>query len=99
MDKIDQAFQYFTSKFYRLSDAKIKEGIFIGPQIHQLLRDSEFDSALCGKETAAWEAFKLLATRFLGEKKALNYKQLVENLIKAYKCMGCHLRSIFWIRI
>ncbi len=52
MDKTDQAFKYLSSKFPRLSDAKIKEGVFIGPQIHQLLRDSEFDSALRGKEKA-----------------------------------------------
>ncbi len=46
MEKTDQAFKYLISKFPRLSDAKIKEGVFIGPQIRQLLRDSEFDSAL-----------------------------------------------------
>ncbi len=38
--KTDQAFKYLTSKFPRLSDAKIKEGDCIGPQIHELLRDS-----------------------------------------------------------
>ncbi len=45
MDKTDQAFKYLTSKFPRLSNAKIKEGVFIGPQIRELLRDIEFDSA------------------------------------------------------
>ncbi len=98
MDKIDQAFKYFTSKFPRLSDANYdKGGVFIGPQIRQLLRQSEFDSALCDNENAVLEVFKLVGTRFIVNKKADNYKELIENLIKAYKCINvtCYSRSIF----
>ncbi len=91
LDKADQAFKYLTSKFPRFSDAKIKEGVFFGSQIRELITESQFDSALWGKEKAAWEAFKIVATRFLGNKKAKNYKELEENLIKAYKCMGWNM--------
>jgi len=31
MDKTSRGFKYFRSKFPNVSDAKIKEGIFIGP--------------------------------------------------------------------
>lgn len=91
MDKTGAAFKYLTTKFARLSEAKLKEGVFIGPQIRKLLRDSGFDRVVCGKEKEAWEAFKLVATRFLGNNKAANYKELVENLIKAYKSLGCNM--------
>ena len=37
-----QCFQYIMSQFPQLYDAKIKEGIFDGPQIHKLLKDVFF---------------------------------------------------------
>ena len=40
MDKIGRGFQYVRSKFPNVSDAKIKEGIFVGPQIRELLQDT-----------------------------------------------------------
>jgi len=37
MDKIGRGFQYVRNKFPNASDAKIKEGIFVGPQIRELV--------------------------------------------------------------
>ena len=91
MDKTKAGFNYLATKFPRLSEAKIKEGVFIGPQIRQLLQDREFDQALFGKEKIAWEAFKLVVTNFLGNRRADNYTELVSNLIKAYSSMGCNM--------
>ena len=34
------------NKFPNLSDAKIKEGIFIEPQIRELMQDKQFDEDL-----------------------------------------------------
>ncbi|CAK8697066.1 unnamed protein product [Clavelina lepadiformis] len=91
MDKAGTGFMYLGKKFPRMSEAKIKEGVFIGPQIRHLLEDGAFDQVLFSKEKIAWEAFKLLATKFLGNKRADNYTELVSNLIKAYRCMGCNM--------
>ena len=91
MDKTGAGFMYLSRKFPRMTEAKIKEGVFIGPQIKQLLQDSEFDQALFGKEKLAWQAFKLVATKFLGNTKADNYIELVSNLLKAYSRMGCNM--------
>nr|CAH7753306.1 unnamed protein product [Callosobruchus chinensis] len=41
-DKTGDAFQFLKSKFPRLSEAKIKEGVFVGPQIRQLFQDLTF---------------------------------------------------------
>jgi hypothetical protein len=41
-DKNGAGFIYLKHKFRRLSDAKIKEGIFVGPQIIELIKDEEF---------------------------------------------------------
>ena len=91
MDKTGAGFMYLSRKFPRMTEAKIKESVFIGPQIRQLLQDSEFDQALFGKEKLTWQAFKLVATKFLGNTKADNYMELVSNLLKAYSRMGCNM--------
>ena len=50
LDKTKAGFKYLYEKFPRLSEAKIKEGVFLGPQIRELLRDGNFDHLLHGKE-------------------------------------------------
>jgi len=44
------AFQYLHSKFPKISEAKIKEGIFDGPQIRELLRDQVFEEKMTDLE-------------------------------------------------
>uniref|UniRef100_W5NAC5 Uncharacterized protein n=1 Tax=Lepisosteus oculatus TaxID=7918 RepID=W5NAC5_LEPOC len=46
--------------FPRLSDAKIKEGIFIGPQIKQVINYRQFEELQVGPLKVAWKAFKQL---------------------------------------
>ena len=53
LDKTKAGFKYLYEKFPRLSEAKIKEGVFLGPQIRELLRDGNFDHLLHGKEKKA----------------------------------------------
>ena len=42
-----------------------------------IFEDGKFDQVLFDKEKIAWEAFKLQATKFLGNKRADNYTELV----------------------
>ncbi|GBL88581.1 hypothetical protein AVEN_195593-1 [Araneus ventricosus] len=44
MDCGGRGFQYLRLKFPKVSESKIKEGIFVGPQIRQLMKDSMFES-------------------------------------------------------
>lgn len=46
----NKAFKYPTLKFPTLSETKAEEVVFIVPQIHEPLRDSEHDSALHGNK-------------------------------------------------
>ncbi|GBM20775.1 hypothetical protein AVEN_30025-1 [Araneus ventricosus] len=54
MDCGRRGFQYLCLNFLKVSEAKIKEGIFVGPQIRQLMKDPVFESKLTEKEAAAW---------------------------------------------
>ena len=49
MNRGGQAFKYLREKLSRLSGAKIKEGIFVGPQIRQLVKDPVFNLVLEGR--------------------------------------------------
>ncbi|GBN96066.1 hypothetical protein AVEN_269402-1 [Araneus ventricosus] len=58
MDCGGSGFQYLRLKFPKVSETKIKEGIFVGPQFRQLMKDPVFESKLTKKEAAAWTSFK-----------------------------------------
>ncbi|GBN54312.1 RNA-directed DNA polymerase from mobile element jockey [Araneus ventricosus] len=58
MDKTGDGFNFLKTKFPRLSEAKIKEGIFVGPQIRQLFKDSTLMKHLNCKGKGAWLEFK-----------------------------------------
>jgi hypothetical protein len=57
-------FRYLKLKFPILSGAKIKEGIFIGPEIRELLNDENFKNVLNSLELEAWKSFKNVCEHF-----------------------------------
>lgn len=91
MDRNGRGFLYLQHKFSRLSEAKIKEGIFVGPQIRELIKDDVFNTMLNEVERRAWRAFKAVVHNFLGNVRAENYKNIVSELLTAYKEMGCRM--------
>ena len=52
------AFKKVVDMFPKLSDAKIKAGIFVGPQVRRLLESEEFVMCLSRKYRIAWESFR-----------------------------------------
>jgi len=63
---------------------KLKTGVFVGPQIRKLFRDDMFNNLLQGGEKKAWDAFRLVSANFLGNIRAENYKELIENMLSLY---------------
>lgn len=86
-----EAFQYLKKKFPKISDAKLKEGIFIGPQIRQLIKDNIFNSKLNKQESKAWMSMVQVFTNFLGNVRAVNYKTLVKEMIQNLHAIGCKM--------
>jgi len=76
MNQEETAFTYVREKFLRLSEAKLKEGIFIGHQIRDLIKDEYFDSLLQGDENAAWDSFKFVVKGFLGNRRFKTMRSL-----------------------
>ncbi|GFV64745.1 uncharacterized protein TNCV_3275161 [Trichonephila clavipes] len=50
LDKEGECFKYLCEQFPGLYDAKLKEGIFFGPDIRQLLKDETFVTKMEMKE-------------------------------------------------
>jgi len=84
-------FEYVRIKFPNVSDAKIKEGMFIEPQIRELTQDKQFFEDLNETERNAWLSFKRICKDFLGNHKAVNYQDVVQDLLTLYKVMGCNM--------
>ena len=91
MDTTGEGFKYLRRMFPGLSDAKLKEGIFIGPQIKKVMSDHCFLEKLTPNELAAWESFKSVVNGFLGNKKEENSEELIQSLLQNYKNLGCRM--------
>jgi len=91
MDRTGSAFKYLAEKFPRLSEAKIKEGVFVVPQIRKLFRDDVFNNLLQGDEKKACDVFRLVSANFLGNIREENYKELMEDMLSLYYKLGCNM--------
>jgi hypothetical protein len=73
-----------------LSHAKIREGIFDVPQICKQMMDDSFTDTMTEIEEDAWNAFKEVVKKFLGDIKDLLYKEIVRNMLDKFKLLGCN---------
>ena len=60
--------------FPGLSEAKLKEGIFVGPEIRRLMKSNEIEMVMQEDEKEAWTAFKEVVNKFLGNYKDPEFK-------------------------
>jgi len=70
LDRNDTAFLHLRQKFLLLSDAKVREGVFTGPNICSLLRDEVFERIITGDEHRTWHAFREVVIGFIGNRRA-----------------------------
>ncbi|UYV64531.1 hypothetical protein LAZ67_3001114 [Cordylochernes scorpioides] len=91
MDRNASGFAYLKQKISSISEAKIKEGIFVGPQIRELQQDGNFQNSLNEVEAAAWNSVRNVCKNFLGSVKVENYRDIVNDLLLSYKALGCNV--------
>ena len=91
LHKNGASFQHLSTMFPGLSAAKLKEGIFIGPQIREVLKGTDFEELLNLKELRACEAFKSVCSGFLGNIRVPDYQACIEKLPKSYEDMECRI--------
>ena len=91
LDRSEDCFRYISSTFPGLSYEKKKAGIFYGPQIRTLLRDQYFVTTMTVVEARAWKAFSKVVHNFLGNKRADNYIEFLEELLLILQDLGCQI--------
>ena len=89
LNKTSDGFNFLKTEFSHLSQAKIKEGIFVSCQIRVHLNR---------KEKRAWLEFWNVCVNILGNKTSDDYVIHMEELLSAYKAIQynetCRLRCI-----
>ncbi|CAK8673450.1 unnamed protein product [Clavelina lepadiformis] len=91
LDTEGDAFKHIEEQFPKLSEAKIKAGVFVGPEVKRLINSINFPEMLSEVERRAWTSFVSVVNGFLGNHKAENYRELVDELVDAYWKMGCRM--------
>jgi hypothetical protein len=71
-----------------LSEAKLKEGIFIGPDIIKLMFGEGCLLTMTEVERQAWRAFRSVVTKFLENNKDPDYITTVANILEKFKVLG-----------
>ena len=90
-EAVYQSFNYIYLKFPALSEEKEKDGIFDGSQIRTLMRDTDFMIFMNDIEERARRAFCNVTQKFLGNKKAENYEEIVKVLLTRLRDLGCRI--------
>ena len=69
----------------------MKEGVFIGPQIKELLKDNHFLITLDEIELKGRESFKWFCENFLANKRSLEFRNGMKCLLDSCAGMGCRM--------
>jgi hypothetical protein len=70
-------------------EAKLKEGVFVGPDIRKRMFDEDFLLTMTEVETQTRKDFKGVVTKFLGNNKESDCVTVVANMREKVKVLGC----------
>ena len=56
-----------------------------------MIKEEYFDKLLQGDEKAVCDSFKIIVKEFLGNRRAQNHENLVNNLLQSYQKLGCNM--------
>ena len=93
LDTDRDCFKYVVDRFPGLTDAKIKGGIFVGPQIRELMKTTQFEDVMTNVEKNAWISFKKVVKGFLGNQKSSYHDELVNNMLKTFQELGYNMST------
>ncbi|GBN01080.1 hypothetical protein AVEN_94202-1 [Araneus ventricosus] len=89
LDREGVAFLHLRNKFKYLSDAKVKEGTFIGPQIKAVFRDEEFEKKNCQKQKKKPGRHSNQCGHISLEIRKLKTMKIL--LVKCFRVIGCNM--------
>jgi hypothetical protein len=88
LPKTGNCFKYLCKTFPHVSEAKLKEGLFVGPDKRKLIFDEDFLLSMTEVEREAWIALKRVVAKFMGNNKDPDYVTIVANMLEKFKILG-----------
>ena len=88
MDKEGCEFAFLQEKFPWISMEKLKDGIFDGLQLRELMKDPMFNESLSEVEPSTWQSLKSEVTNFLGNQLSVECEKEIEKLLKSFRQLG-----------
>ena len=89
LSKSGKCFKYLCQSLPHISEAKLKEAVFVGPDIRKLMLDKNFVATMTYDEKEAWTAFRDVIYKFFGNTKDADYKNIVQNMLQMFEKLGC----------
>ena len=90
LNKKNACFKYNQEKLPNLNAEKVKEDVFVGPQIRKLIKDLQFLSTMTNVEKT-WLSFAEVVSKFLGNTTDLDYHNIVRNMSACFEALGCRM--------
>jgi hypothetical protein len=63
----------------------------VGPDIRKLILDKMFETTMLNVEREAWIALKDVISKFLGNYRDQNFKNIVNHMLDKFKTLGCNM--------
>lgn len=79
------AINHLQQMFPKLSSAKVKSGVFIGPDIDKILKNYEFKLVLSSEHLTALKAMEKVITGFLGNYRDSQFKENIKAMIDSFE--------------
>jgi len=81
-------FSILYKKFRALSYTKIKEGIFVGPDIRKLMKDDMFEATRTEVEKDDRTSFKEVVTKYFGNTKDPSVEDIIGTMLTKFRSLG-----------
>ena len=91
LNKEGNYFKYICKSFPGLIAETLKAGVFDGPDIRKLIKDADFVNSMDDLEKRTLCSFVDVVKNFSGNNKAVNYKELIEKMLKCYHEIGANM--------
>jgi hypothetical protein len=79
------------SKIYSSYRSNVERAHIHMSRYQEMLSDATFKSTMFGREKTAWQAFRDVVTKFLGNTKYPDYTSIVNKVLDAFKDLGCNM--------
>ena len=63
----------------------------MGPQIKRMLASEKLEEQISDLERNAWQAFRMMVERFLGNHRRDDHAMVMSNLIESYEKLDCRM--------